>query len=84
MFIVSGGFLRGIFTGVPAYQMLVLFSMFMLLEAKHEHWLKLTIFSCLLLLGIVGTQTRSALLQLIIGFGAVGLLSLIQGYFQNM
>lgn len=83
MFIVSGGFLRGIFTGVPAYQMLVLFSMFMLLEAKHEHWLKLTIFSCLLLLGIVGTQTRSALLQLFIGFGAVGMLSLIQGYFQK-
>lgn len=83
MFIVSGGFLRGIFTGVPAYQMLVLFSIFMLLEAKHDNWLKLTLISCLLLLGIVGTQTRSALLQLIIGVGAVGLLSLIQGYFQK-
>ena len=83
MFIVSGGFLRGIFTGVPAYQMLVLFSILMLLEAKHDNWLKLTLISCLLLLGIVGTQTRSALLQLIIGVGAVGLLSLIQGYFQK-
>jgi O-antigen ligase len=68
-FIYSGGLLRGIFTGIPAFQLSILFILaLVLLVGSTKKWVLISFIS-ILTLGIIATQTRTAFIQL--GFGLI-------------
>ncbi|HNL05207.1 MAG TPA: O-antigen ligase family protein [Bacteroidia bacterium] len=83
MVIQTGGHLRGIFFGIPSYQMMVLFILFLFLLTKSQN-LVLIIFAInILLTGIMATQTRAALIQLAVGMIAVIIIAYKQSFFKR-
>ncbi len=83
MVIETGGFLRGIFMGIPSYQIMVLFVLYLLLLSKSENKIILIIGLTILFTGIVATQTRAALIQLAIGLAVTATIALKQKFLKS-
>lgn len=83
MVIQTGGHLRGIFFGIPSYQMMVLFILFLFLLTKSQNLIILIFAINILLTGIMATQTRAALIQLAIGMIVVIIIAYKQGFFKR-
>lgn len=83
MVVDTGGFLRGIFLGIPSYQLMVLFVLYLLLLSKQENKIILILAITVLFTGIVATQTRAALIQLIIGLAITAIIAYKQKFLKN-
>ncbi len=83
MVIQTGGHLRGLFFGIPSYQMMVLFILFLFLLTKSQNIVIIVFSINILLTGIMATQTRAALIQLAVGMIVVIIIAYKHGFFKR-